>query len=244
MVSKATVVCQRCRVRLRSTHTRRENASDLHLHMQVQPMQEPTFNAEAIPRTPDGHGGQYGHSSRDSSIVAHRAGHPQCSFQPSCRENGLRDPTSIVGRLSPGCALLCPSEIPGTAGWRLDRGRSRVRYWRENFRPRRLGSAVILTDVESRHRAPGMRDPPAGQKGPAGWGGLECGARWITYVASLLLRKVLRLSSGLCLGAGDRGAVLCTRGAGRARNLVARDGIAASNKWLLMRTDGCAKVGA
>lgn len=52
MVSKATVVCQLCRVRLRSIHARRENASDLHLHMQVQPMQEPTLSAEAIPRVP------------------------------------------------------------------------------------------------------------------------------------------------------------------------------------------------
>lgn len=42
MVSKAGVVCQRCRVRLRSIHTRckKKNASDLYLRMQVQPMQE------------------------------------------------------------------------------------------------------------------------------------------------------------------------------------------------------------
>jgi hypothetical protein len=45
MVSKATVICQRCRVRQRRIHTRRENASDLHLHMQVRPMQEPTLTA-------------------------------------------------------------------------------------------------------------------------------------------------------------------------------------------------------
>lgn len=77
MVSKATVVCQRCRVRLRSIHARRENASDLHLHMQVQPMQEPTLSAEASPRTADSHDSHDSHSSRDSSIVTHRAGHPQ-----------------------------------------------------------------------------------------------------------------------------------------------------------------------
>lgn len=103
--------------------------------------------------------------------------------------------------------------------------------------------------MESCPRPPGIGDPPAGQKATAGWGGLEGGARRITYVATLLLRKVLRLSSGLCLVVRGReaGELLGhawyqgTLRAGKACSLAAREGLAASDEWLSMPTDGGAK---
>lgn len=48
------------------------------------------------------------------------------------------------------------------------------------------------------HGRPGQRTRQQGEA-PASWGGLASGARRITYVASLLLRKLLCPSAGLCL---------------------------------------------
>lgn len=68
------------------------------------------------------------------------------------------------GRLSAGCALLCPSKIPGTAAWRLDRGRSRVRTGAKSSD---LGHYTrFCRDPDKRGvAAPGARDEGIRQQG-------------------------------------------------------------------------------
>lgn len=84
-------------------------------------------------------------------------------------------------------------------------------------------------------------------RGPASRGGLACGARQITYVALLLLRKVLCPRAGLCSmpgiwGPSSRGGrghawCQCRLRAGQWCSLAVHSGLAEREQCLSMPTD-------